>query len=168
MYMLNERFEGFNDISEDLLMSNKIEGKNQRIKDLYFWHYDLDKKDFFLTNAIWYNIKTDAYEITIEGSKCYIPGSYFIIIGEFVAGFDIISPQEIVGRDFSALLFESNLDLSKKVFEDFKITGYKAEHDFIFPLTNNLIPVKVGKKCILVTSKNIYSRLKKLSFTDFI
>lgn len=157
MLLLDENYEGFNSIEE-----------GEDITKKHFWLYDLSKHDFFLTTSlIWYNLKSEAYELTIGRHKVMVPANYYILIGDYDVGFDVISPEEVVGRTFQAFTMNSKLSYTTSNFQDFDITGYTEDEKFIFPLTNALVPVKVGSSIILLSSKNVYTKIKNLCFSDF-
>ena len=123
--------------------------------------------DFFLSNTTkWINMKSEAFKISINGRECFIPADYFIIIGDFDLGIDLVSPKELVGREFEAISYDNVLNGFK--LSEFSICGYDEEVRFSFPVIgNHILPVRVGKNIILLANKNIYTRLKKLSLSDF-
>ena len=148
---------------------NKIDNLNDvlQLDQINFWTFNVDKKDFFLLNSNnWLNIRSESYKISISGNESYIPADYFVIIGDYDKGLDLISPKELVGREFEAVCFDSILGRVK--LSNFNITGYNESVRFSFPVFgNNLLPVKIGNKIILLSNKNIYTRLKKLTLSDF-
>lgn len=141
-----------------------------RHKNEGFWYFDIDKKDFFLRPAQnWFDLKSDAYTIKIWDHTIKIPTNYYLIIGDYDAGLDAITPYEVVGRQFEVFMYKTSLEADSWTFEPFKIVGYEKNYNFTLPDIKHLISVGVSDtKAIFISEKDQYNKLKNLSFSDII
>ena len=135
-----------------------------------FWHYDIEHKDFFIrTCPVWYNITSDAYKVKIGKDIISIPYNYYILIGDFDGGLDCISPDEIIGREFQAFTFANNLEDESWILEDIKIVGYEEDVVFVTPFVKGFFPILTSdKRAILVSSTDMYMKIKDMTFSDIL
>jgi hypothetical protein len=149
----------------ELISDVTNESEGQRI-----WVYDIDERDFFFREVNnWFDLKADAYVLQIEDATFYVPLSYYILIGDYDVGLDVITPAEIVGRKFEAFVFNKNLEPDSWALDDIRVVGYDNNHSFILPDIKGLVPVAISnKKAIMICEKDVYNKLKNLSFADII
>jgi len=148
----------------------KIKNLNECRETQMFWLFDLDEKDFFLkTVQTWYSLKSDAYVLSIGKYELEIPTNYYLLIGDYDAGLDCIPPDEIVGRDFQAFVFSNDFEQDSWELMDIKRKGYKHDREFELPFTKKPFPVMIDdNKAVLISSTDMYSKIKNLGFSDFI
>lgn len=156
MKLLDVNYEPFENIDGDI---------NQM-----FWVYDTNLKDFMLRDCnVWFNVKSDVYILDIEGNKIAVPETYSIIIGDVEVGIDVITPAEIVGREFDVMTINSNLEAGSWSLSHMKVVGFESNADIIFPYTKLPVPVVISdSKVIMVSSDDCYNKIKKLDFADFV
>lgn len=135
-----------------------------------FWTFNLTKKDFFLkTTTKWYDFRTDAYHLEIAGNTIKVPNNYYILIGDYDVGLDTIKPEEIVGREFEAFVFNNDFEENSWTLESIKIVGYEENTSFIIPNVRFPIPIAISpRKCIIVSQKEMYNRIKYMTFPDIV
>lgn len=135
-------------------------------EDKFYWEYDLQKEDFFLRRSLlWYSIKTDCYTIEVNGKTVNIPFNFHMLIGDFDSGLDAIKPEEIVGRSFDLVTFNSRLTSSSIRLVPMRIVGYKHGLSFMLPQTKNLLMVYVSEETsILVSQTDFFGKIKNISF----
>jgi hypothetical protein len=135
-----------------------------------FWLYDTTQRDFMLKDCnVWFNVKTDAYRMMIGNHEIIIPETYNIIIGDIEVGIDIITPAEIVGREFDAMIINNEFLPDSWSLEPIVITGFESNVDIIFPYTKFPVPISLSdKKVIMIASDDCYSKIKELDFADFV
>jgi hypothetical protein len=151
--------------------NSKVVDKNDKgNSENLFWVYDLNETDFFLKKTDkWINLSTDSYVINIKGNEIEIPVNYYIIIGDYDGGLDTIRLSEIVGRPFDAFVLDTSLKKGSWSLENISIVGYKQNSNFIIPSIRALYLISISdKKCIIISEKEIYNKLKHLSFSDFL
>ena len=144
--------------------------ENIRIKGDEFWYFDIESKDFFLKTTLdWFDLKTDAYVIEVSGKRISIPTNYYMIIGDYDGGLDSIAPFEIIGRQFDLFIYNTTLEANSWSFEPLKIVGYEKNVNFTLPNIKHLISISISDtKAIFVSEKDMYNKIKTLSFTDII
>jgi len=138
--------------------------------DTLYWTYNINEKDFFLKSSKdWYELKSDAYILNIGGAIINIPANFYIIIGDYDGGLDTITPVEIVGREFEAFSFSSNLEVDSWQLEPIHVVGYKESVEFIIPEFKTPIPILTSaKRAILVSEKEVWNKIKHITFSDII
>lgn len=156
MKLLNVNYEPFENDEGDI--------------DQMFWVYDTNMKDFMLRDCnVWFNVKSDAYLIDIDGCKIAIPETYSLIIGDIDAGIDVITPAEIVGREFDVLTINNTLEEGSWMLSPMTVIGFEPDVDIVFPYTKFPVPVAISDtKVVLISSDDCYNKVKKLDFADFV
>lgn len=139
-------------------------------KEVLYWVFEpeSDPPDFYLRSInIWFQYTSDAYKIRWAGGEVYVPAKYYMTIGDIDGGLDAITPEEVVGRDFSMFMFNKDMSPGSWTLEPFTISGYVEKFEFIFPHTNNPVPIIANdKKAMLVSGADIYKKLRNLDFLD--
>lgn len=158
MKLINQYYEA---ITEEQVLNEK---------ETMFWEYNINETDFFLKSSLkWYNLKTDVYVLKILEELIYVPANYYIIIGDYDKGLDTIKPLEIVGREFSVLTFSAQLKSNSWELHDLEPVGYEEDYNFVLPDVKAPFPIIVTeKKAILISEKDVYNRLKYLTFSDIL
>lgn len=134
------------------------------------WVFDVDKSDFFIRQyQVWYSLSTPTYHMRIAGVEIHIPANYNILIGDYDAGLDIITPNEIIGRNFDALSFHPKLISQSGSLTPIEVVGYTEEEHFLIPFTKNPTPIFISDKiAILVGNTDFYNKIKNLTFDEII
>lgn len=156
MKLLDVNYEPFENVEGDI--------------EQMFWVYDTKQKDFMLRDCnVWFNVKTDAYLMRIGNHELLIPETYNIIIGDVEVGIDVITPAEIVGRDFDVMVINNELEAESWSLEPISVIGFESNADVIFPYTKLPVPVSISdNKVIMISSDDCYSKIKNLDFADFV
>ena len=135
-----------------------------------FWLYDLTKRDFFLRHYFsWHVLKSETYLLEIDHHVVRLPASFFMVIGDYDGGLDLVKPEEIVGRSFDVLTFKPDFTEDSWLLEPVRVIGYEDEHEFQIPFTNHPLPILISDtKAILVSANDVYNKIKNMSFADII
>lgn len=154
-------------IDQDYLPIKEV---NNSDNEVLYWSFDpdSDQPDFYLNTVnIWFAYTTEAYNIRWSGGEFTVPANYYITIGDIEGGLDTVKPEEVVGRDFDLFMFNRDLEPGSWTLEPFVITGYVEKFQFIFPHTNNPVPIIANdKKCMLVSGSDCYKKIRDLNFLD--
>lgn len=151
-----------------------INEHNKPIEDIkaanHFWIYNIVDHDFYLNTPMFYHeLRTDAYVLEISKNKIIVPSTYFIVIADFDGRLDNISSDEIVGREFQAFVFNTLLDYDSWRLEDIKVVDFIPEHEFVLPNISTPFPVAISDThAIMLSEKDVYTRLKNMTFSDII
>ncbi len=154
-------------IGEDYkpLYINKADGVTSK----HVWYYSTEFKDFFLSDIfLWSTIRANGYILEIEGAKTILPEHYYIAVGDYDVGFDSIQLAEVVGRDFEAFTVSRDIEADSFLLKPMRIVGYEEDYEFYYPLFDHMFPVAIGELAIVISQKDMYNRLKRLGFSDFV
>jgi len=135
-----------------------------------FWTFDMDACDFFLKSCLlWQNITSDAYTLSVGKGSVTIPYNYYIVIGDYDSGFDCITPEEIMGRDFDAYTFSNELTEGSHMLEPIHVTKYEEDVNFVLPFVKSVFPVVISdKRAMFIVNKDSYNRFKDISISDIV
>jgi len=135
-----------------------------------FWLYLPDRVDFFLRRYdTWYNLHTETYILRIDGHDIRVPANFFMVIGDYDAGLDTITPDDICGREFEVLTFNLDMEPDSWLLKKVTVVGHEDESLFQLPFTKNAYPVAYSdERAILISSVEIYGKIKNLTFSDII
>ena len=157
MNLIDENYNGLNIKKDEGVASNHI------------WYYSTEHKDFFLSDIFtWSNIKSNGYVIEIEGKQTVVPEHFFLAVGDYDIGLDCLQFAEIMGREYTAFTFNRTLEEDSWLLKPMRVVGYEENHSFYYPYFDHMFPIVVGDLAILVSSKDMYNRVKRLSFGDFV
>lgn len=140
------------------------------MKSNHYWTYNIEDKDFYLNTPVFYNdLNTDAYVIEIGNNKVTIPSNFFVVIADFDGRLDNITPDEIIGREFQAFIFNTLLDYDSWRLEDMNVIDYIEDYEFVLPNISTPFPVAISDEhAIMLSERDIYSKLKKMTFSDIL
>jgi len=137
-----------------------------------FWVYEPEegRRDFFLKRYhTWYCLKGETYLVEIDKHVVPVPANFFMVIGDYDGGFDVVTPSEIVGREFEVLTFHPSLEEDSWGLRPVRIVGYEEEHETLIPFTKKPLPVSVSQDlAIMVSQTDIYYKIKNLDFGDIV
>lgn len=157
MNLINEKMNA--------LYINKDEGCASN----HIWYYSTEHKDFFLSDIFtWSSIKSNGYVIEVDGKQSVVPEHFFVALGDYDIGLDSMQFAEIMGREFEVFTFNRQLDEDSWLLKPMRIVGYEEDYLFYYPYFDHMFPIVVGQLAILVSSKDMYNRVKRLSFGDFV
>ena len=143
--------------------------KADEVKSKHIWYYNTEFKDFFLSDIfVWSSIKANGYVIEVEGKQAIIPEHYFVAVGDYDVGFDSIQMAEIMGREFDVFTTSINFEEDSWLLKPMRIVGYEEDYEFYYPFFDHIFPVAIGDLAIVVSNKDMYNRLKRLKFDDFV
>jgi len=112
-----------------------------------FWTFDIDSCDFFLKSCLlWQSITSDAYVLSVGNGSVMIPYNYYIVIGDYDSGFDCITPEEIMGREFDAYTFSNDLNEGSHMLEPINVTDYVEDAVFVLPFVKSVFPTTISDK----------------------
>lgn len=135
----------------------------------HIWYYSTTFKDFFLSDIFqWSNIKSNGYVIEIDGAQAVVPEHFFIAVGDYDIGLDSIQFAEILGREFEAFTVMRDFTEGSHLNKPMKIVGYEENYNFYYPFFDHMFPIAIGDLAVVVSAKDMYNRIKRLSFSDFV
>ena len=143
--------------------------KDAGVSSNHIWYYSTEAKDFFLSDIFtWSNITSNGYIIEIEGHRAVVPEHFFVAVGDYDIGMDSLQFAEILGREFDVYTMKSDLEEDSWLMKPMKIVGYEEDYLFYYPFFDHMFPIIIGDLAIMVSSKDMYNRIKRLSFSDFV
>lgn len=149
----------------------KIEvSDNKNNKDKMFWTFDVDANDFFLKSCLyWQSVISDAYTLSIGTGTLTLPYNYYIVIGDYDSGFDCITPEEIMGREFDVYTFSNDMSEGSNMLEPVSVIGYEEDVSFVLPFVKSIFPVMISdKRSMFIINKDSYNSFKTLSISDIL
>lgn len=137
-------------------------------KDKLFWTFEIEPCDFFLkTCMFWQNVTSDAYTLTIGEGTVTLPYNYYIVIGDYDSGFDCVTPEEIMGRDFDVFTFSNDLAEGTHELTPLHVVGYEEDVVFILPFTKSVFPIMISDtRAMFIINKDSYNKFKELSISE--
>jgi len=139
-------------------------------KNKLFWTFDIEQCDFFLKSCLlWQNITSDAYTLQIGNGTVTLPYNYYIVIGDYDSGFDCITPEEIMGREFDVFTFANDLHEGSHMLEPLQVTGYNEDIVFILPFVKSVFPIMISNtRAMFIINKDSYNKFKELSISEIL
>ena len=133
-----------------------------------FWTFDTEVSDFFLKSCLlWQNVTSDAYTISVGKGSVSLPYNYYIVIGDYDSGFDCITPEEIMGREFDAYTFSSEMNEGSNMLEPIHVTGYEEDVVFVLPFVKSVFPIMISEdRAMFIINKDSYNKFKDLSISE--
>lgn len=137
-------------------------------KSKLFWTFDTEVSDFFLKSCLlWQNVTSDAYTISVGKGVVTLPYNYYIVIADYDSGFDCITPEEIMGRDFDAYTFSNDMAEGTNLLEPIGVTGYDEDVVFVLPFVKSIFPVMISdSRAMFIINKDSYNKFKDLSISE--
>ena len=155
MNLINEHYEPLVITSDAGLASRHI------------FYYSTEQKDFFCSSMfVWSAIRNSGYIVEIEGKTAIVPEHFFVVVGDYEVGLDSIQFAEIMGREFDVYTMNKAMDGDSALLRPMKIVGYVKSHVFYYPLFDYMFPIAVGDLAIVVSTKDMYNRLKRMTVYD--
>lgn len=139
-------------------------------KEKLFWTFDIEQEDFFLKSCMyWQNITSDAYTLQVGNGFVTLPYNYFIVIGDYDSGFDCITPEEIMGREFDVFTFAHDIHEGSHMLEPLIVTGYEEDVNFVLPFVKSVFPVMISdSRAMFIINKDSYNKFKDLSISEIL
>lgn len=155
----------FLDIDYNPVTYEDISGLSEK----YIWYYSTEFKDFYVSNIFpWVNPKSLGYVIEVEGHTTVVPEHFFAVVCDYDIGLDSIQFAEIIGREFDVFTMDRNLEEDSWLAKPMKVVGIEEDYSFYYPLSSNMFPIVIGERVIVVASKDMYNKVRRLSFSDFV
>ena len=131
--------------------------------------FDLEKKEYFpYLASSWSKLKTTLYTIDIDGHTIHIPRDYHILIGDLDGGIDVIKPDELIGREFDALVFHKHFVPDFWQLLPMRVVDIQEGTIELPNVKKSPFPVVLSDKtALLVSESDIYSDIRTFSFSDF-
>lgn len=134
-----------------------------------FFIYKLSERDFITRPPFGIEcIVTDVMVLDIGGMVVRLPENMHLLIGDFDGGLDVIRLDELIGRDFDAVVVNADFAEDSMQLMPIRVIGVER-HEVRTPMVHSPYPVALGdNKAILVSTTDIYSDVSKLAFSDIV
>lgn len=146
--------------------SNGPNWKSKKCCENPLFEFSLDKEDYFLNvRLVWRELSGKFYTFKLGNREFKIPSGFYVLIGDYGGHLDWICVDELIDLPVEIVVLSAS-------FKEWRVEEpqlVNVEEDIAFwPSTDNVVPMEVNNRAIILSDKDRYQKTKSFYVDSFL